>query len=174
MSNHLHEGPYQLGDRQEFHSEQPKGVSENVPVSDSIRVTTPPEISGMGHRMKRKEDPRFIQGKGHYVDDVKLPGMLHMDIVRSPYAHAKILKIDSSEAMKIPGVVAVITGQDLKAAGNLHYMPTLMSDTQPVLPIDKVLYYAQEVCAVIATDRYVAADAREKVQVDYEPLQAVV
>ncbi len=145
-----------------------------VETTDEVVAKTPAKVCGMGHRMKRKEDPRFIQGKGRYVDDVKLPGMLYMDIVRSPYAHAKILKIDSSEALKIPGVVAVITGQDLKTAGNLHYMPTLMSDTQPVLPIDKVLYYAQEVCAVIATDRYIAADACEKVMVDYEPLQPVV
>src|SRR5258708_19278082 len=124
--------------------------------------------------MKRKEDPRFLQGAGHYIDDIKLPGMLYMDIVRSPYAHAKILKIDASEALKIPGVLAVITGEDLKKAGNLHWMPTLMSDTQMVLPIEKVAYYAQEVCVVIATERYIAADAIEKVQVDYEPLEAVV
>ncbi|MDX1394292.1 MAG: aerobic carbon-monoxide dehydrogenase large subunit [Gemmatimonadota bacterium] len=128
----------------------------------------------MGHRMKRKEDPRFIRGQGRYVDDVKLPGMLYMDIVRSPYAHAKIRDIDASEALSTPGVLAVITGKDLKEAGDLHWMPTLMSDTQMVLPIDKVVYFAQEVCAVIATDRYTAADAVEKVFVDYEPLEPVI
>ncbi|MBS1968306.1 MAG: carbon-monoxide dehydrogenase large subunit [Chloroflexi bacterium SZAS-1] len=128
----------------------------------------------MGHRMKRKEDPRFIQGRGNYVDDVKLPGMLYMDIVRSPYAHAKIKKIDASAALKIPGVLAVITGEDLKKAGNLHWMPTLMSDTQMVLPIEKVVYYAQEVCVVIATDRYTAADAIQHIDVEYEPLPPVV
>src|ERR1043165_8521474 len=93
-----------------------------------------------------------------------------MDIVRSPYAHAKIKKIDASEALKMPGVLAVITGEDLKKAGNLHWMPTLMSDTQMVLPIEKVVYYAQEVCVVVATDRYTAADAIQHIQVDYEPL----
>jgi aerobic carbon-monoxide dehydrogenase large subunit len=139
-----------------------------------VRITTPPNICGMGHRMKRKEDPRFIQGAGRYVDDIKLPGMLYLDIVRSPYAHAKILSIDASEALALPGVVAVITGEDLKKAGNLHWMPTLMSDTQMVLPIEKVVYYAQEVCCVIATSRYIAADAIELVQVEYEPLPAVV
>src|SRR3954463_14961387 len=108
-------------------------------------------LGGIGHSVKRKEDPRFLRGMGKYIDDVKLPGMLHMAIVRSPYAHAKILNIDATAALALPGVVAVITGKDLKAAGNLHMMPTLMSDTQHVLPIDKVLYYAQEVCAVIAT-----------------------
>jgi len=100
--------------------------------------------------------------------------MLYMDIVRSPYAHAKINSIDASAALDMDGVVAVITGEDLKAAGDLHWMPTLMSDTQMVLPIDKVIYYAQEVCAVIATSRYIAADAIEQVFVDYEPLDAVV
>ncbi|MCZ6506537.1 MAG: molybdopterin-dependent oxidoreductase, partial [Acidobacteria bacterium] len=128
----------------------------------------------MGHRMKRKEDPRFIQGKGNYIDDVKLPGMLYMDLVRSPHAHAKILGIDASEALAMDGVVAVITGEDLKAAGDLHWMPTLMADTQMVLPIEKVIYYAQEICAVVATERYIAADAVEKVVVDYEPLPAVM
>jgi carbon-monoxide dehydrogenase large subunit len=139
-----------------------------------VRVTTPPEISGMGHRMKRKEDPRFLQGAGNYVDDVKLPGMLYLDILRSPYAHAKIVKIDASRALALPGVLAVITGEDLKKAGNLHWMPTLMSDTQMVLPIEKVVYYAQEVCAVVATERYIAADALELIDVEYDPLPAVV
>ncbi len=149
-------------------------ISANVPTTKDVQIKTPEKVCGMGHRMKRKEDPRFIQGAGRYVDDIKLPGMLHLDIVRSPYAHAKILNIDASAALALPGVVAVITGKDLQAAGNLHWMPTLMSDTQMVLPIDKVVYYAQEVCAVIATDRYIAADAVELVQVDYEPLDPVV
>jgi len=164
----------QLEDRKEHHSELAEGVSARVSTTDQVQIKTPAKICGMGHRKKRKEDPRFIQGKGNYVDDVKLPGMLYMDIVRSPYAHAKIKSIDASAALEMEGVVAVITGEDLKAAGNLHWMPTLMSDTQMVLPIDKVVYYAQEVCAVIATSRYVAADAIEQVFVDYEPLDAVV
>src|SRR5204863_8591315 len=134
---------------------------------------TSPGVCGMGHSMKRKEDPRFIRGKGNYVDDIQLPGMLHMDIVRSPYAHAKIKSIDAERALKIPGVLAVITGETL-AKYNLHWMPTLMSDTQMVLPTEKVMYQAQEVAAVIATDRYVAADGVEAVEVDYEPLPVVV
>src|SRR5438874_4408599 len=134
---------------------------------------TSPEVCGMGHSMKRKEDPRFIRGKGNYVDDIQLPGMLHMDIVRSPFAHAKFKSIDASKALKIPGVLAVITGETL-AKYNLHWMPTLMSDTQMVLPTEKVMYQAQEVAAVIATDRYIAADGVEAVEVDYEPLPVVV
>ncbi len=134
---------------------------------------TPKEISGMGHGMKRKEDARFIQGKGHYVDDIKLPGMLYMDIVRSPYAYAKIKKIDASKALSIPGVLAVITGRDLEKY-NLHWMPTLMSDTQMVLPTDTVMYYSQEVCAIIATERYIAADGVAAVEVEYEPMKPIV
>jgi len=134
---------------------------------------TSPEICGMGHSMKRKEDPRFLRGRGNYVDDVQLPGMLHMDIVRSPFAHAKIKAIKTDAAMKIPGVLAVITGETL-AKYNLHWMPTLMSDTQMVLPVEKVMYQSQEVAAVIATDRYIAADGVEAVEVEYEPLPVVV
>src|SRR5262245_5731021 len=163
-----------LDDRQEHHSPKPAGASATVETSDDVRVTTPDKVCGMGHRMKRKEDPRFIQGKGRYIDDIKLPNMVYMDIVRSPYAHAKIKKIDASAATATPGVLAVITGEDLKKAGNLHWMPTFMSDTQMVLPVEKVVYYAQEVCVVVATDRYIAADAVEKVAVDYDPLEAVV
>ena len=171
---HNPDAPRHLEDRVET-KVTPMGPKEsaNVPTTEEVRVTTPPEISGMGHRMKRKEDPRFIQGRGNYVDDIKLPGMLYMDIVRSPYAHAKIVEIDASEALATEGVLAVITGKDM-AAHNLAWMPTLMSDTQMVLPIDKVVYYAQEVCAVIATSRYIAADAVEKVYVEYEPLDPVV
>src|ERR1700704_6427811 len=134
---------------------------------------TSAQVCGMGHSMKRKEDPRFIRGRGNYVDDIQLPGMLHMDIVRSPFAHAKIVKIDTARAMKVPGVLAVITGETL-AGFKLHWMPTLMSDTQMVLPTEKVMYQAQEVAAVIATDRYTAADGVEAVEVDYEPLPVVV
>ncbi len=165
--------PKHVADRVEIKTKVKDGASAEVPTTHDVTTTTPKEICGIGHRMKRKEDPRFIQGKGRYVDDFKLPGMLYMDIVRSPYAHAKILEIDASEALAMDGVLAVITGKDLEAHG-LHWMPTLMSDTQMVLPTDKVVYYAQEVCAVIATDRYTAADAIEAVYVDYEPLKPVV
>ena len=113
-----------------------------------IKCKTSKAIGGMGHSKKRKEDARFIQGKGNYVDDVKLPGMLYMDIVRSPYAYAKIKNIDASAALAIPGVVAVVTGKDLEKYG-LHWMPTLMSDTQMVLPTDTVMYQAQEVLSLI-------------------------
>jgi len=136
-------------------------------------MKTDAKICGMGHSMKRKEDPRFIRGKGNYVDDIQLPGMLYMDIVRSPYAHAKIKKIDTSAALKIPGVLAVIDGPTLEKY-KLHWMPTISADTQMVLPIDEVMYVAQEVCAVIATERYIAADGADAVEVEYEPLPVMV
>ncbi len=138
-----------------------------------MQPRTTPEVGGMGHSLKRKEDPRFIRGKGNYVDDIVLPGMLWMDIVRSPFAHAKIKSINTEKALKVPGVLAVITGETL-AKYNLHWMPTLMSDTQMVLPTEKVMYQAQEVAAVIATSRYAAADGVDAVEVDYEPLPVVV
>ncbi|MCY4123301.1 MAG: hypothetical protein OXG72_20525, partial [Acidobacteria bacterium] len=90
---------------------------------------TTPEVCGMGHSMKRKEDPRFIRGRGNYVDDIQLPGMLYLDIVRSPFAHARIKSINTENALKVPGVLAVITGETLQQY-NLHWMPTLMSAIQ--------------------------------------------
>jgi aerobic carbon-monoxide dehydrogenase large subunit len=134
---------------------------------------TTADIGGMGHSLKRKEDPRLIRGQGHFVDDIQLPGMLYLDIVRSPFAHARIKSINTERALKVPGVLAVITGETL-AQYNLHWMPTLMSDTQMVLPTEKVMYQAQEVAGVIATDRYAAADGVDAVEVDYDPLPVVV
>ncbi len=128
---------------------------------------------GVGQSVKRKEDARFVRGKGNYVDDVKLPGMLYLDIVRSPYAHARIRGINIEKALKVPGVLAVIRGKDLEAA-NLAWMPTLMSDKQMVLPVERVMYQSQEVAAVVADSRYAAADGVAAVEVDYEPLPVVV
>ena len=136
-------------------------------------LRTSPEIGGMGHSVKRKEDPRFIRGAGEYIDDFNLPGQLWLDIVRSPYAHATIKGIDASEALKIPGVLAVITGADLEKAG-LHWMPTLAGDKQMVLPTTTAMYQSQEVAAVVATTRYIAADGVAAVLVDYEPLPVIV
>jgi aerobic carbon-monoxide dehydrogenase large subunit len=134
---------------------------------------TSPEISGMGHRMKRKEDSRFLQGKGNYVDDVNLPHMVYGHMVRSPYAHAKLKSINTEAAKKLPGVLAIITGEDL-AKANLAWMPTLFFDKQMVLATGKVLFQAQEVAFVVAEDRYVAADAAELVEVEYEELPVLV
>ena len=130
------------------------------------------EIRGVGHSVKRVEDDRFIRGAGNYIDDIHLPGMLHMAILRSPYAHATINGIDASKAQALPGVIAVVTGE-LMAQHNLAWMPTLSGDTQAVLATDKVRFQGQEVAAVIATDQYIAVDALELIDVDYGPLDAV-
>lgn len=131
------------------------------------------KLQGLGSARKRVEDARFTQGKGHYVDDIKLPGMLFGDFVRSPYGHARIKKIDTAAALKVPGVKAIITAEELKPL-NLHYMPTLAGDVQAVLADEKVLFQNQEVAFVIAENRYAAADAVELVEVEYEELPALV
>jgi carbon-monoxide dehydrogenase large subunit len=124
-------------------------------------------------RLHRKEDPRFVRGRGNYVDDVQLPGMLHGAVLRSPMAHARILSIDTSAAEAHPKVKAVITAETLKGLG-LDYMPTLSYDTQAVLAGDKVRFQGQEVAFVVAEDHYSARDALELIDVEYEPLPAVV
>ena len=130
------------------------------------------EIRGVGHSVPRKEDARFIRGKGNYFDDIKLPGMLYLELLRSPFAHARINSIDATRAQELPGVVAVVTGE-LMAQHNLAWMPTLSGDTQAVLVTDKVRFQGQEVAAVVAESPYVAKDALELIEVDYEPLPAV-
>jgi aerobic carbon-monoxide dehydrogenase large subunit len=124
-------------------------------------------------RMLRKEDARFLRGKGNYIDDIQLPGMLHGAILRSPYAHARINSIDTSAAEAHPKVKAVITGAVLEGL-NLAWMPTLSQDVQAVLATDKVRFQGQEVAFVVAEDRYAARDALELIDVDYEPLDPVV
>jgi aerobic carbon-monoxide dehydrogenase large subunit len=124
-------------------------------------------------RMTRKEDPRFVRGQGRYIDDLKLPGMLHGAILRSPLAHARILSIDTSAAVAHPKVRAVVTGADL-AGLNLAWMPTMSQDTQAVLATDKVRFQGQEVAFVVAEDRYAARDALELIEVEYEELPVVV
>jgi carbon-monoxide dehydrogenase large subunit len=106
---------------------------------DQDRAERTEKLQGMGCKRKRVEDVRFTQGKGSYVDDLKLPGMLFGDFVRSPHAHARIKSIDTSRAKALPGVVAVLTAADLKPLG-LHYMPTLAGDVQAVLAEEKVLF----------------------------------
>ena len=137
-----------------------------------MAVETPLK-GNIGDSIKRKEDDRFIRGKGNYLDDTNLPGMLHMAIHRSPFAHARIKSINTDAAQAVPGVVAVVTGA-LLAQHKLAWMPTLSGDTQAVLATDKVRFQGQEVACVIATDPYVARDAAALVEVDYEVLQPVV
>ncbi len=130
-------------------------------------------LKGMGCSRKRVEDARFIQGKGNYVDDISLPGMLTGDFVRSPYAHARVKSINTDAAMALDGVVAVLTAKDLEPL-SLHWMPTLAGDKQMVLANGKVLFQGQEVAFVVAKDRYIAADAVDLVEVEYEELPVIV
>jgi len=145
-------------------------MNEMTPPSSEERAKS---LKGLGSARKRVEDVRFTQGKGNYVDDIHMDGMLFGDFVRSPYAHARVTSVDKSAALALPGVVAVLTAEDLEPLG-LHWMPTLAGDKQMVLADGKVLFQGQEVAFVVAEDRYIAADAVELVEVDYEDLPVVV
>ncbi|BCY12959.1 aerobic carbon-monoxide dehydrogenase large subunit [Actinoplanes sp. L3-i22] len=137
-------------------------------------MTTTNDQKPIGYgRMLRKEDPRFLRGRGHYTDDVQLPGMLHMAILRSPFAHARIVSVDTTAAEASPGVKAVITGETLAGLG-LAWMPTLSNDVQAVLATDKVRFQGQEVAVVVAEDRYRARDALELIDVEYDVLDPVI
>jgi carbon-monoxide dehydrogenase large subunit len=131
----------------------------------------------VGARVKRREDPSLMRGFGEYVDDVKLPGMLHVAILRSPHAHARIKSIDANAARQLAGVVAVFTGSELKdEIGTIPTTadnPTLRIPPHRVLAADKVCYVGEGVAAVVAEDRYTARDALDLIQVDYEPLPVV-
>jgi carbon-monoxide dehydrogenase large subunit len=137
------------------------------------RAAREAKLEGLGCRRKRVEDVRFTQGRGNYVDDLKLPGMLFGDFHRSPYGHARIKSLDVSKAKALPGVVAVLTAADLKPL-KLDWMPTLAGDVQAVLAGEKVCFQGQEIAFVVATDRYIAADAADLVEVEYEELPALV
>ena len=130
-------------------------------------------MNGAYGPVRRKEDARFIRGKGYFVDDIALPGMLHGAILRSPLAHARIVSVDVAAAQAHPRVEAVITGETL-AALKLAWMPTLSQDVQAVLATDKVRFQGQEVAFVVAQDRYSARDALELINVEYEPLPVVI
>ncbi|MCW2865189.1 MAG: carbon-monoxide dehydrogenase large subunit [Actinoallomurus sp.] len=134
-------------------------------------MTETPQHHGFGS-MRRKEDARFIRGRGTFVDDIKLPGMLHGAILHSPHAHARILSVDTGAAEAHPKVKAVITGEVLAAMG-LAWMPTLSGDVQAVLATDKVRFQGQEVAFVIAEDHYSARDAIELINVEYDALPVV-
>ena len=134
-----------------------------------------------GSAIKRREVPRLLTGQAKYTDDFVLPGMVHLAVVRSPYAHARINRIDLSAARALPGVLGVYTGQEMKDAG-FSGIPCAWvvpgSDTKtpayPPVAIDVVRYVGNAVAIVVAEDRYRARDAVDAVVVDYEPLPVVV
>src|SRR6185437_241615 len=130
----------------------------------------------VGQRVKRTEDPRLIKGLAHYVDDINLPGTLHVAFVRSVYAHAKINSVDTSAALGAAGVVAVYTGKDVAKIGPVpcaSALPDLKVPDHRVLASDKVYFVGHPIAAVVATDRYAARDAVDLVIVDYEDLPVV-
>ena len=140
-------------------------------------------VEGIGASVVRKEDRRFITGKGRYVDDIKLVGLTHAHFIRSPHAHAKVKGIDSSEAMKMPGVVGVLTGQQIvdDKVGNLicGWAITSKDGTPmkmgawPAMAPETVRFVGQAVAVVIAETKNQAKDAAEAVVVGYEELPAV-
>jgi carbon-monoxide dehydrogenase large subunit len=135
----------------------------------------------VGASIQRREDPRLVTGHGRFVDDMTRPGMVHMTVVRSPLAHAKIRSIDPSAAKKAPGVLAVYTYADFKdhITGGLPVTASFVADKKQVpnqFPIahDEVVYQGEPVAVVVATERYQAADAAALVEVDYDPLPSVM
>jgi aerobic carbon-monoxide dehydrogenase large subunit len=129
----------------------------------------------VGERIRRREDPRLILGKANYVDDIRIEGALSAAILRSPHAHAKLKSIDASKALKLKGVVDVTTGEDLRGKiGSLPCAwPVANRPFHPVLALDKVRFMGEPVAIVIARDAYIAHDALDLIEVDYEPLEAV-
>jgi aerobic carbon-monoxide dehydrogenase large subunit len=136
-----------------------------------------PISKSVGARIKRREDPGLLRGLGQYVDDVRVPDMLHVAILRSPHAHARLKNIETAVARQHPGVVAVVTGMELRdQIGTIPTTadnPTLRIPKHYVLAVDKVCYVGEGVVAVVAENRYTARDAIDLVQVDYDPLPAV-
>jgi aerobic carbon-monoxide dehydrogenase large subunit len=130
----------------------------------------------VGKRIRRREDPRLITGTATYVDDIQMPGMYHACIVRSPHAAARIRSVNAQPALDLPGVVAVYTGQDTKDVGPVPCgasLPGLRVPHHHILAVDRAYFVGHPVAVVVASDRYVARDAVDLVEVDYEPLPAV-
>jgi aerobic carbon-monoxide dehydrogenase large subunit len=130
----------------------------------------------VGSRIKRREDPRLIMGRGTYVDDIQLPRMTYAAILRSPYAHARIRSINVDKAKALPGVVAVMTGADLQGK-NVPCgwtLPDIKVAPHPALAVGKVRYTGDAVAVVVAEERYIARDALDLIEVDFEPLPVVV
>ena len=132
----------------------------------------------VGQAMKRKEDPRLVSGTSTYVDDIVIPGMLHMAITRSIHGHARIKRVDTSRAQKVPGVVAIVTGEEVAAncgpVPSAGEIPDLKRAQRPLLAVGKVRFVGEPVAAVVATDKYIARDAADAIEIEYEPLPAVV
>ena len=151
---------------------------EQDPNASRIAGDTAPGDAGLrwiGKSINRVEDPRFLRGEGRYIDDITLPNMLHAAIKRSPHAHARIKSIDTSKAEALPGVVRILTGQDVKEHANplpsFSMNPGIQHD---MIAIEKVRHYGECVAAVVAENRYIAEDACDLIEIEYEVLPAVL
>lgn len=152
-----------------------KATGKNAPGGTNGNANGHSEL-WVGRKLKRKEDPRLIQGISHYTDDIRLPRMLHCVFVRSPHAHAEIQAIRVDAARAVPGVVGVYTGEDTSAIGMVPCaiaMPDLKVPRHPVLASGRVRYVGEPVVAILAEELYAARDAAELVEVDYNPLPVV-
>ena len=142
-----------------------------------MAVTQQPKVERkwIGKSIRRVEDPRFLLGRGAYVDDITLPGMLHAAILRSPYPHATIKSIDVEAARSLPGVVAVVTGAEAAelCAPMPDFGPAPDKHVWRCLAVDKVRYVGEGVAAIVAKSRYLAEDARDLIQVDYDKQSGV-
>src|SRR5262245_2461341 len=130
----------------------------------------------VGARVLRSEDPRLLRGRGAFVDDIRLPGMLHAAFVRSNHAHARVRSIDASAARAIAGVHAVFTPADMTPAMRAKRMPVLVPIPYAKFPLsqfalaaDEVCYVGEPIAIVIAETRYLAEDAAAAVEIDYDP-----
>src|SRR5918911_4204507 len=141
-----------------------------------VQETLPTERKWIGKSIRRVEDPRFLIGRGRYVDDISLPGLLHAAILRSPVAHARIKRIDIEAARRLDGVVAGVTGAEAAELCNPlpDFGPAPDKHVWRCLAHEKVRYVGEGVAAIVAENRYIAEDARDLIEVDYEPLPAIV
>src|SRR5688572_23570959 len=132
----------------------------------------------IGRAMKRVEDPRLIRGIATYTDDLRLPGLVHAAILRSPHAHARVVRIDTAAARALPGVIAVLVGADVNehcgAVPCAAAIPDMKAPRHTALAGDRVYFVGHAVAVAVATDPYIARDAIDLVDVDYDPLPAVV
>jgi CO/xanthine dehydrogenase Mo-binding subunit len=150
---------------------------EQHPAAAKIATETALKAAGrrwLGKSLNRVEDPRLLRGEGRYIDDISLPNMAHAAVLRSPHAHARIVRVDSTRAEQLPGVIKVVTGADV--AARAAPLPSFGAGPiiQDMIAIEKVRHYGETVAAVIAENRYIAEDACELIEVEYEPLPVVL
>ena len=141
-----------------------------------MATTTTKTETFVGKRIRRREDPRLITGTATYVEDIQMPGMHYAVILRSPHAAARIRSIDTKKAVSAPGVVCVFTGKDTKGVGAVPCgvaMPDLRVPQHTILATERVYFVGHPVAVVVARDRYLARDAADLIEVDYEVLPAV-